>query len=221
MTSVIVTGTRPGPEPFGAGTAQAPAPQATPAARSAQGTEARETSAGWTVAPARPGDRAALEALFAACSEDSVRLRFFGRSRAFPREYLAAALAGVPTAHDAVVAYRGGDRTRLAGLASLVAGPSAPAADGAAPRAGMVGPAQADPAELAVLVADAWQRQGAGTAMITALLARARERGVVHVRASVLPGRRGLLAALSHRLPAEPGRSSYTRDGLSVVYKLR
>jgi GNAT superfamily N-acetyltransferase len=158
------------------------------------------------VAPAAPGDRDALAALFAACSADSVRLRFFGRLRAFPREYLDGALADPPDVHDAVVAYRDGDRTRLAGLASLVA-PSRQEGATAAP-------------EIAVLVADPWQRQGAGTAMITTLLARARDRGVAHVRASVLPGRTQLLAALSRRLDPEPGASSYTRDGLSTVYKL-
>ena len=167
----------------------------------------KAVASSWQVAPARPADRPALQALFAACSEESVRLRFFGQLRAFPGDYLDAALAGVPDTHDAVVVYRDGDRTRLAGLASLVAGPASSP--------------DADPAELAVLVGDAWQRQGAGTAMITALLARARERGVARVRASVLPGRTALLTSLSRRLPPEPGRSSYTRDGLSVVYKLR
>ncbi|WP_176735614.1 GNAT family N-acetyltransferase [Actinacidiphila rubida] len=167
----------------------------------------RDARTGWCVAPALPGDRQALAALFAACSEDTVRLRFFGRLRAFPRDYLDGALADPPHVHDAVVVYRGGDRTRLAGLASLVA-PTRPEGEAAAP-------------EIAVLVADPWQRQGAGTAMITALLARARARGVVRVRASVLPGRMPLLAALSRRLTPEVGGSSYTRDGLSTVYKLR
>jgi GNAT superfamily N-acetyltransferase len=180
-------------------------------------------ASGWQVAPARPADRPALQALFAACSEESVRLRFFGQLRAFPADYLDAALAGVPHVHDAVVAYRGGDRTRLAGMASLVAGPATAPASAltTATRPEAPVPPEAGPAEVAVLVSDAWQRQGAGTAMISALLARARERGVVRVRASVLPGRTGLLAALSRRLPPEPGRSSYTRDGLSAVYKLQ
>jgi GNAT superfamily N-acetyltransferase len=164
------------------------------------------------VAAARPADRAALDALFAACSADSIRLRFFGRLRAFPPEYLGGA-------HDAVVAYRT-DRTQLAGLASLVAQETGAARDTGA--AGDTGAAEeAAVPELAVLVADPWQRQGAGAAMVGALLARARERGVVRVRASVLPGRRELLAALSRRLEPDPGHSSYTREGLSTVYKLR
>jgi GNAT superfamily N-acetyltransferase len=171
------------------------------------------------VAAARPADRAALDALFAACSADSIRLRFFGRLRAFPPEYLGGALAGAPSAHDAVVAYRT-DRTQLAGLASLVAQETGAARDTGT--AGDTGAAEeAAVPELAVLVADPWQRQGAGAAMVGALLARARERGVVRVRASVLPGRRELLAALSRRLEPDPGHSSYTREGLSTVYKLR
>jgi len=172
------------------------------------------------VAPAQAADRPALDALFAACSEESIRLRFFGRLRAFPPEYLDAALAGAPSVHDAVVAYSG-DRAHLAGLASLVA--AAPVLPGETRTATGEGTRTetAGPAEMAVLVGDPWQRQGAGAAMITALLARARDRGVVRVRATVLPGRRELLAALSRRLEPEAGCSSYTRDGLSTVYKLQ
>lgn len=157
-------------------------------------------------------DRAALEALFAACSPQTVRLRFFGRLRAFPPEYLAAVLAGRPAAHDAVVAHRDGDRTPLVGMASLSA---ATPADDLPP---MCTPATTG--VLGVLVADAWQRQGVGTAMITSLLDRARERGVHHVLASVLPGRSSLLAALARRLVLEPGTATCTGDGLSAVYRL-
>lgn len=174
----------------------------------------------WRVSAAEPADRHALEALFAACSEESIRLRFFGRLRAFPREYLDGALTAPPHAHDAVVAHLG-DRDRLVGLASLVAGPVGtghPSASGPDRRAAE--PPAEPPAELAVLVGDAWQRQGAGTAMVGALLARARERGVVRVRASVLPGRTGLLAALSRHLEPDAGRSTCTREGLSTVYRL-
>ncbi|MFI1092086.1 GNAT family N-acetyltransferase [Streptomyces sp. NPDC020917] len=170
------------------------------------------------MAPAQAADRPALDALFAACSEESIRLRFFGRLRAFPPEYLDAALAGAPSVHDAVVAYSG-DRAQLAGLASLVA--ATPGEARAAVEGGRAWGETAGPAEMAVLVGDPWQRQGAGAAMITALLARARDRGVVRVRATVLPGRRELLAALSRRLEPEAGCSSYTREGLSTVYKLQ
>ncbi|WP_329133592.1 GNAT family N-acetyltransferase [Streptomyces sp. NBC_01476] len=156
----------------------------------------------WQVGPAHAGDRPALAALFTACSPETVRLRFFGRLKQWPREYLDAALAGRPAEHDAVVAYRPG-RTDLLGLASLAT------------------PSDAGPGigELGVLVADDWQRQGVGTAMIDLLLSRARDRGLERVAATVLPSRSKLLAALTRRLERDgPGLRS--RDGLTGVYKL-
>lgn len=171
----------------------------------------RAYGGGWLVVPVRPGDPAdgtalavapaTLAALFAACSPETVRLRFFGRLKAFPREYADAVLAGRPDVHDAVVAY-GPGRTGPAGLASLAAGP--------APRT----------AELGLLVADAWQRRGAGAAMLGLLLARARARGVEQVAATVLPGRSGLLAALERRPELEAADLSRTGDGMTGVYKL-
>lgn len=154
---------------------------------------------GWQVAVVRPADAAALHGLFAACSEDTVRRRFFGRLRAFPADYLAHVLAGRAEVHDAVVAY-GADRARLVGLASLALPPGSPVA------------------ELGVLVGDAWQRQGVGRAMLDVLLARARDRGVLRVSAAVLPGRSALLGALGRHLPAE--HLAHSADGPSGVYKL-
>lgn len=155
----------------------------------------------WRISTALPSDRAALGSLFSGCSQETVRLRFFGRLRAFPREYLDSVLAGRPDVHDAVVAYRD-DRSHLVGLAGLVA------------------ESDENPgvAELGVLVTDTWQRQGAGAAMVDTLLTRARERGIVRVSACVLPGRSGLLATLSRRLELES--SSGTRDGLTGIYRL-
>ncbi|MFI0895120.1 GNAT family N-acetyltransferase [Streptomyces sp. NPDC020983] len=155
----------------------------------------------WRTAPVRAADAPALHALFAVCSPETVRLRFFGPVRALPAEYLEQVLAGSPERHDAVVAYaRDGARSRLAGLASLAL------------------PAGATAAELGVLVGDPWQRQGAGHAMLELLLTRARARGVRRVTATVLPGRPALLRALGRRLPA--AHLAYTSDGPSGVYKL-
>ncbi|WNI16369.1 GNAT family N-acetyltransferase [Actinacidiphila sp. ITFR-21] len=155
----------------------------------------------WSVAPAHPGDRPALADLFTACSPETIRLRFFGRLRAWPRDYLDGALAGPPEQHDSVVAYRSG-RTHLLGMASLATPCDA-------------GP---DVGELGVLVADPWQRQGVGTAMLELLLTRARARGLERVAASVMPGRPRLLAALAQRLEADGALRA--RDGLTGIYKL-
>ncbi|MFI1466696.1 GNAT family N-acetyltransferase [Streptomyces wuyuanensis] len=147
----------------------------------------------------RPGDGPALRALFAGCSPETVRLRFFGLPRELLRAYADSVLACRPEVHDAVVVHHG-DRRRLAGLAA---------------------PAEADPgaaAVLGVLVADEWQKQGLGRAMVDELLARARRRGVERISVTVLPGRSRLLDALARRL--EPEGSSLDRDGLTRVYRL-
>ncbi|MFC5805089.1 GNAT family N-acetyltransferase [Streptomyces formicae] len=152
----------------------------------------------------RPTDGPGLRALFDSCSPETVRLRFFGLLDELPRDYVDGVLACWPEVHDAVVAHRG-DRSRLAGLASL-----------AAPTGGGPG----DAAVFCVLVADGRQRQGLGAAMVRALLARAAARGVERVTASVLPGRSGLLAALARRAEVELESSSRDQDGLTGVYKL-
>jgi RimJ/RimL family protein N-acetyltransferase len=73
-------------------------------------------------------------------------------------------------------------------------------------------------AELGVLVVDAWQRQGLGTAMVEALVARGRQRGVQRVSACVLPDRARVLAALARRL--QPERIVRTPHCLTGVYRL-
>jgi GNAT superfamily N-acetyltransferase len=160
-----------------------------------------ERRPGWSVDTVREWDRDALHTLFSACSPETVRLRFFGQVPHIPRRYLDEVLTGPPEVHDAVIA-RCGQAGRVAGLASLAAESEA-------------GP---DVAGLGVLVADAWQRQGVGTAMIEALLIRARARGVERVAATVLPGRFALLAALSRRL--ERDRAYGSADGRTGVYRL-
>ncbi|HEY0574672.1 MAG TPA: GNAT family N-acetyltransferase [Pseudonocardia sp.] len=125
----------------------------------------------------------------------------FGRLDELPRRYLESVLASRPDLHDAVVArhrYAG----HLAGLASLATGSD-------------MGP---EIAELGVLVVDAWQRQGLGTAMVEALVARGRQRGVQRVSACVLPDRARVLAALARRL--QPERIVRTPHCLTGVYRL-
>ncbi|MFD0331455.1 GNAT family N-acetyltransferase [Streptacidiphilus monticola] len=105
-------------------------------------------------------------------------------------------LAGPPTRHDALVARAG---SAVVGLASLVAEGD-------------------DAGELGVLVADAWQRRGVGRALTTALLERARDRGLKRFGVLVLPGRTRLLASLSRQW--ELVEWSIGPDGTSCVYRL-
>lgn len=210
-------------------TAPAASPASPASGRPRRDARAQMPGAGgrWRIVPVGPGDGPALAALFAGCSPQTVRLRFFGAPRTLPPEYVAALLAGRPDAHDAVLAYpedpedggspHTGCTGRLpqpAGLASLAAAPD--------PRPGSGTRSGPLTAELGVLVGDAWQRQGAGTAMTAVLLDRARARGVEHVAASVLSGRAPLLRAMAARLGLGPALS-YDRTGesLSAVYRLR
>jgi GNAT superfamily N-acetyltransferase len=149
---------------------------------------------------ARAADGPALHGLFARCSPETIALRFFGPRAAFPAGYLRDVLAEEPERHDAVLA-RDGATGAIVGLASLGAGSAA-------------GP---DVPELGVLVADAWQRHGIGTAMVDLLVERARTRGVERLLASVLPGRSGVFTALGG-LTCE--RTWRTRDAVSAVYRL-
>ncbi len=147
----------------------------------------------------RGTDRAALEQLFARCSAETIRRRFFARLGRFPSRYLDAVLASRPAEHDAVV-LRYGDGLHIAGLASLATTP-----DGGA--------------ELGVLVADAWQGGGLGAAMVEHLVQRAADRGTEEVSATVLSERAGLLQALARRWPTVT--LARTADGLTGRYRVQ
>ncbi|WP_329367576.1 hypothetical protein OG896_20950 [Streptomyces sp. NBC_00669] len=219
MTTVITGSPQPGPQP-GPQPQPRPAPEPPPVlAPYAPGPYAPGTAPRWRVDAVRPQDGAALAELFARCSAETVRLRFFGQPRELPRSYLDAMLAGRPESHDAVVAYpqgpgvpeslaEHGGWTGPVGLGSLAA-----ARGGADPD---VYPCPVG--ELGLLVVDGWQRLGAGAAMLDALFDRARTRGVRLVSASVLPGRRALLGALGRRL--QPVRMTRDIDALTGVYRL-
>jgi GNAT superfamily N-acetyltransferase len=154
------------------------------------------------IEPVRPADRAALEQLFADCSAETVQHRFSARLRVFPAEYLESLLADPPEVHDAVVA-RDVATAKVVGLGSLARPAEANEEEGA---------------EIGLLVADAWQRQGLGRAMAGTLLARARERSVTRLRATVAHGRSALLGALTRRL--EPVSRLRSREGLTGIYRL-
>ena len=56
--------------------------------------------------------------------------------------------------------------------------------------------------EFGVVVADAWQGQGVGWALIRALISRAQARGVTSLSMEVLPGNRDVLAMIASHWPA-------------------
>jgi GNAT superfamily N-acetyltransferase len=146
-------------------------------------------------AGSRPGDRAALEAMFLRCSPSTVYRRFHGQVKAFPASYLAEALSGVPE-HYALVACAG-----PAGAAGAFGG----AAGLAGERVVALASCRLDPdhgeAELGILVEDAWQRRGLGSSLLGQLVSWAGDRGVRVLNAQVLTEHDwiiGLLAPYGH-----------------------
>ena len=56
--------------------------------------------------------------------------------------------------------------------------------------------------EIGVVVADAWQGQGVGSALVGALISRAQARGVTSLIMDVLPDNRQMLAMIASHWPA-------------------
>jgi GNAT superfamily N-acetyltransferase len=69
-----------------------------------------------------------------------------------------------------------------------------------------------------VLIEDGWQRRGLGSALVRQLVARAVERGVAELIASVLPDRASLLTVLGREL--ERLAVSADDDYLTARYRL-
>jgi len=138
---------------------------------------------------AKPGDRAALEAMFQRCSPQTVYRRFHGHLRAFPAAFLHEAVAGVPK-HYALVACCG---PRVVAMASLVGVASCCLADPEADRGTECGADRgasarhgACTAELGILVEDQFQRRGVGRLLLAGLAAHADEVGLATIQAQVL-----------------------------------
>lgn len=117
------------------------------------------------------GDEPALRAFLEAISPESRRLRFCG---SISVERAAAILTDCSCPGDfALIAELPGARTIVAHAASYRIGP--------------------DLAEVAFLVADAWQGHGLGSLMLSRLAAEAREQGVSSLFAEVAPENGGML----------------------------
>jgi acetyltransferase len=122
------------------------------------------------IRPIERADRADLQRFYAELSPDSRRARFHGCGRG-----IAEPLAGF---------FCGPDHEHREGLAAVRTG-----APGTSPR--IVGHLCLDPSgdgemEMAVAVADAWQRQGIGRALLAAAIEWARPHGIGRLRASIL-----------------------------------
>jgi GNAT superfamily N-acetyltransferase len=149
-----------------------------------------------------PADREGLEAMLERCSLASRYGRFLGPLRRFPAGHLDA----VTVPNREVEARVAVDAGTVVALASLH-------------RQGGSG------AELAVLVEDAWQRQGLGTRLLLLLAEAAHDRGITTLYATVLSEHTHMLRLLKAvfgpiEMQQETGTTSVTIRlvGRSALY---
>jgi|SRR5712691_2448687 len=134
------------------------------------------------IRPVRPADQAALSDFFAGLSAQTRYLRFFGPVT--PTPALLHQLSGGAAHIDAVVAIRGG----------VIVG-HAMAADRTDPKGARM-------TDIGVVVADAWQGRGLGSALVRALVAGAQARGVTWMAMDVLHANPRVLAMIRGHWPA-------------------
>ncbi len=151
------------------------------------------------IRPALPADLAALGDFFAELSVQSRYLRFF--APVTPGPALLRRLAGTAGTLDAVIAVADG----------VIIG-HAMAADRAASRGDRM-------TDIGVVVADAWQGGGIGSALVRALVVRAQARGVTAVAMDVLPGNHQVLAMIARHWPA--ARTGHAPDYVSIEIRLQ
>jgi GNAT superfamily N-acetyltransferase len=150
-----------------------------------------QIAAGVLAAAIRPASAADMDGLtdfFAGLSMQTRYLRFFAPVTPGPK--LVRRMSGGDNCVNAVVAVRGG----------LIIG-HAMAVDQA-------GPHGARTADVGVVVADAWQGLGVGSALMRALTAGAQARGVTSLTMDVLPGNHRMLALIARHWPAARAESS-------------
>ncbi len=150
------------------------------------------------IRPARPADLAALRDFFAGLSAQTRYLRFF--APVTPGPALLRVLSGGTGTTYAVVATWG----------EVIIG-HAMAADRA-------GPCGVRTTEIGVVVADAWQGQGVGSALVRALITSAQARGVTSVAMDVLPANRQVLAMIAGHWPA--AHTGYSQGCHTICVRL-
>jgi L-amino acid N-acyltransferase YncA len=137
------------------------------------------------IRPVHPADLAALGDFFAGLSAQTRYLRFFGPVT--PNAALLRLLSGRAANVDAVVAIRAG----------VIVG-HAMAADRTDPDDGP----GARVTDIGVVVADAWQGRGLGSALVRALVAGAQARSVTSLAMDVLHANPRVLAMITGHWPA-------------------
>ncbi|MGH3517533.1 MAG: GNAT family N-acetyltransferase [Haloechinothrix sp.] len=135
----------------------------------------------------RPTDVHLVHAMSAELSAHSLAQRFFVGTPAIPRALLRQLAAVDHGQNEAIIAVVGG---RAIGLAQYVR---------------LAYPTRA---ELAVIVVDAWQRNGIGRMLVTHLAELAAARGITRFEASVLPDNEPARRAVARGWPGAAGTES-------------
>jgi acetyltransferase len=135
------------------------------------------------IRPIEPGDRDALMGFYEALSAESLALRFHG--------------ASIGIVDRAAVFFCGPDHDHREGLVAVLEEPRVRGA----PAPIIVGHLSLEPSglhevEVAVAVADAWQRHGIGRRLLLAALAWAERHGIERLRASMLSTNVAILGLL-------------------------
>jgi GNAT superfamily N-acetyltransferase len=146
------------------------------------------------IRPTCPADMAALGDFFAGLSLQTRHLRFFAPVR--PTPALLRVLSGDGANVDAVVAVRGGVI-----IGHAMAADQAGTVGSRRPEA-VRGPQKPTVTDIGVVVADAWQGRGVGSALVRALVARAQARGVTSLTMEVLYANHRVLSMIQRRWPA-------------------
>jgi len=135
-----------------------------------------------------PTDGPALRRLFYRLSPETIYRRFHSPV-VRPEQAQPNRLLDVDHhAHEAVVAIEDGE---IVGVARYVGRPGS------------------DSAEVAIVVADDWQRQGIATRMLSALHDRAEAEGITEFRLTIQADNRPMLELFRRFYPGMQGRSSY------------
>jgi L-amino acid N-acyltransferase YncA len=154
------------------------------------GLPAADVPVAGAIRPASAADMDALTDFFAGLSMQSRYLRFF--APVTPGPSLVRKMSGGDGRTEAVVAVRDGV---IIGHAMAV---------------DQDGPRGTRTADVGVVVADAWQGLGVGSALLRALAASAQARGVTSLIMDVLPGNRRMIALIARNWPA--ARVGHCRD---------
>ena len=180
-----------------------------------------------TIRQATPDDRDGLTGMFERCTQQTRYRRFHGAVTMFPRRYLAEALSRSPVHHALVAAARDttggatGDATDTATHAATAITENT-AVDEAG-RQTIVALASCrvvdeGMAEVGVLVEDAWQRHGVGSALLDELAAKARAMGLRALTAQLLTEQAWTAGLLSRYGPIQ--RSPESRGVVTVTVQL-